>query len=269
MPKKRSLKYSKLKKLISEYNSAAIAFSGGVDSTMLARVARDCIAGKLLLITASSLAYPKSEFEEAKKIASDLGIEQRTIYFEEIDVQGFSDNPPDRCYYCKFELFSIINKIAKEENCEVVFDGTNFDDNDDYRPGRKALVELGVRSPLNEAELTKNEIREISTELNLKTAIKPSFACLASRFPYGEKITRDKLLRVDEAENQIRMMGFTQFRVRSHQDLARIEFLEAEIAKAWDKRSELESICKNAGYIYVAVDTSGYRMGAMNETLNL
>ncbi len=261
-------KLDKLKEIIGQYSSAVIAFSGGVDSTFLARVAKEVLGGKVLLVTATSSTYPEFELEESREIARQLGVEQRIIVSEEIDIPGFSDNPPDRCYYCKHELFTLITDIAGEKKYEAVFDGSNADDLCDYRPGMRAIRELHIVSPLCDAELTKEEIRFYSEQLNLPTATKPSFACLASRFPYGEKITKEKLDRAEQSEKGIRELGFTQFRVRSHGDLARLEFISEEMDKAWQVRSELETLCKEAGFTFVALDTKGYRTGAMNEMLD-
>ncbi len=261
-------KLKTLQNIVSKYESAIIAFSGGVDSTLLAKVAGDTIKGKVVLVTATSSTYPLSEFEEAKELAIQFGLKHKVIESEETEISGFSENTPNRCYYCKKELFEIMHKIAKEENCEVVFDGSNIDDLDDYRPGRKAICETGTKSPLIDAKLNKQDVRDISKFLNLQTASKPAFACLASRFPYGENISKEKLKRVGKAEQGIRSLGFTQFRVRSHNDLARVEFIKEEINKGWDFRSDIEQACINAGYQYVAIDTKGYRMGAMNEALS-
>ncbi len=211
MDDKLQLLVSRLK----EYNSAVIAFSGGVDSTFLARIAKDIYGGKLLLITATSSTYPFYELDEAKSLATLLGIKHKIIVSEEIDIPGYADNPPDRCYYCKSELFGKIKYIALQEGYEIIFDGSNADDLKDFRPGMKAKQEKGVISPLADSGFTKNDIRHFSAELNLPTASKQSYACLASRFPYGEKITKEKLDRLATAEFEIRKLGFTQFRIRS------------------------------------------------------
>jgi pyridinium-3,5-biscarboxylic acid mononucleotide sulfurtransferase len=260
-------KLNRLKKEIQKYHSAVIAFSGGVDSTFLARVAGEVLEKRVLLITASSSTYPQSEMEEAKALAISMGLPHRVIVSEETEIEGFTDNPPDRCYFCKRELFSKIKAIAEQEGFHVVFEGTNVDDQSDFRPGKKAVKELGIISPLNDAGLTKNEIREFSRRLGLSTAEKPSYACLASRFPYGEKITIPKLTRVGTAEQTLRALGFKQFRVRSHQDCARVEIASGELEKAWEKRNEISAACKKAGFVFVAIDLDGYRTGAMNETL--
>ena len=260
----------KLQLLISrlkEYNSAVIAFSGGVDSTFLARIAKDVFRDKLVLITATSSTYPFYELDEAKSLAVLLGIKHKIIVSEEIDIPGYADNPPDRCYYCKSELFGKIKYIASQEGYEVIFDGSNADDLKDFRPGMKAKQEKGVISPLADSGFTKNDIRHFSAELNLPTASKQSYACLASRFPYGEKITKVKLDRLATAEFEVRKLGFTQFRIRSHENLARFEFIPAEMDKAWKIKDKLTEICKSSGFTFVTIDLKGYRTGSMNEVL--
>lgn len=260
-------KLRQLREIIGSVESAIIAFSGGVDSTFLAKIAGEVLANKVLLITATSSTYPQRELEESVQLAKLMNMAHRVITSEELEIEGFSDNPPDRCYYCKSELFSKMVKIASDENYQVVFDGSNIDDLSDYRPGRRALKDLGIRSPLCEAGLKKDEIRKYSEQIGLQTASKPTFACLASRFPYGEKITREKLDRVGTAEDALFTMGFRQFRIRSHGDLARIEIASEEMEKAWGLKNELNTICKDAGFTYVALDLRGYRTGAMNEVL--
>jgi uncharacterized protein len=245
-----------------------VGFSGGVDSVFLARIAGESLKGKILLVTSASPTYPRAELDDAKRIAAMLGLPQRIIESDELNIPGFSENGPERCYFCKMTLFSRIRGIAESGGFGVVLDGTNADDRHDYRPGARAATELGIRSPLAEAGFTKNEIRECSRELGLPTAEKPSLACLASRFPYGEKISKEKLRRVEDAENSLRDLGFTQLRVRSHGDLARIELSENELESGWKKRTALQNACKSAGFIFVAIDTQGYRTGAMNESLN-
>jgi uncharacterized protein len=260
----------KLQLLISrlkEHKSAVIAFSGGVDSTFLARIAKDVFVDKLLLITATSSTYPFYELDEAKSLAVMLGIKHKIIVSEEIDIPGYADNPPDRCYYCKSELFGKIKYIASQEGYEVIFDGSNADDLKDFRPGMKAKQEKGVISPLADSGFTKNDIRHFSAELKLPTATKQSYACLASRFPYGEKITKVKLDRLAMAEFEVRKLGFSQFRIRSHENLARFEFIPAEMDKAWKIKDKLTEICKNSGFNFVTIDLKGYRTGSMNEVL--
>jgi pyridinium-3,5-biscarboxylic acid mononucleotide sulfurtransferase len=260
-------KLVKLKSRLNEFKSAVIAFSGGVDSTFLARIARDVYGDNLLLTTATSNTYPFYELEEAKSLAVLLGINHEVIVSEELEIPGYSDNPPDRCYYCKHELFTKIKYIADKEGYEIVFDGSNYDDLKDFRPGLKAKKELGVISPLAEAGFTKDEIRYYSTKFNLPTAVKQSYACLASRFPYGEKITKKKLERVGKAEFEIRKLGFNQFRIRSHENLARFEFVSSEMDQAWLIKEKLVEICQKSGFNYITIDLNGYRTGSMNEVL--
>jgi len=261
-------KYESLKARLKIYERAIIAFSGGVDSTFLARVAKDIYGDNLLLITATSSTYPFYELEEAKSIAELLGIKHRIIVSEEIDIPGYADNPPDRCYYCKNELFGKIKYIASKENFQVVFDGSNADDLKDFRPGMRAKQEKGIISPLAETSFTKSDIRHFSKILNLPTATKQSYACMASRFPYGEKITKVKLDRLAIAEYDVRDLGFTQFRIRSHENLARLEFISSEMDKAWGIKEKLAEICQRSGFNYITIDLNGYRTGAMNEVLS-
>jgi uncharacterized protein len=260
-------KLNRLKETLNQYKSAVIAFSGGVDSTFLARVAKDVYGDNLLLVTATSSTYPFYELEEAKSLAELLGIKQKVIVSEEIDIPGYSDNPPDRCYYCKSELFGKIKFIADSEGFDAFFDGSNADDLKDFRPGMKAKQEKGAVSPLADSGFTKEDIRALSAKFNLPTANKQSYACLASRFPYGEKITKPKLDRLATAEFEVRNLGFTQFRIRSHENLARFEFIPAEMDKAWELKAMLTDICKKSGFDYITIDLSGYRTGSMNEVL--
>lgn len=257
-----------LKSRLNEFKSAVIAFSGGVDSTFLGRIAKDVYGENLLLITATSSTYPFYELDEAKSLAILLGIKHKIIVSEEIDIPGYSENPPDRCYYCKSELFGKIRYIAMQEGYEAVYDGSNADDLKDFRPGMKARQEKGVISPLADAGFTKSDIRFFSAKLNLPTATKQSYACLASRFPYGEKITKVKLDRLAMAEFEVRKLGFTQFRIRSHENLARFEFIQPEMDKAWEIKDRLTEICKSSGFNYITIDLTGYRTGSMNEVLS-
>ncbi|MDG5814490.1 ATP-dependent sacrificial sulfur transferase LarE [Chitinispirillales bacterium ANBcel5] len=261
-------KLEKLKSNISQYESAVIAFSGGCDSTLLAAVTRDVLKTQnILLVTALSSTYSSSELEDSKKFSALLGLKQQFIVSEELEIEGFSINSPLRCYYCKKALFSKIKELATDKGYCAVFDGSNCDDLNDYRPGRRALKEFNVQSPLCESGLTKKNIRAISNILRLPSAEKPAMACLASRFPYGEKITKSKLERVGRAENGIKILGFNQLRVRSHGDLARIEIDQPEIDNAWKMRKELEKVCYEAGFVYSALDLKGFRSGAMNESI--
>ncbi len=260
-------KLNRLKKILSGYKSAIIAFSGGVDSTLLARVAKD-VCPNVELITVSFSAIPEFEISDSIELAVTLALKHKIMKTDELEIPGFSENGLERCYHCKKYLFTTIKECALNNNFDIILDGTNADDTNDYRPGRKALKELGIMSPLKASNLSKKEIRLISKDYGLSTESKPSYACLASRFPYGEKLTKAKLMRVGLTEEDIRNLGFTQLRVRSHENLARIEFIPEEINDAWAKRKLVEEKCKQRGFDYVALDTSGYRTGAMNETLS-
>jgi uncharacterized protein len=262
-------KTEKLEQLITSYPSVLIAFSGGVDSTLLAYISKKILKNNVLLVTATSSTYPQNELCEAIAFASHYNISHRIIQSEELDIPGFKENPVNRCYYCKQELFSRLKQIAIDSDISVVFDGNNASDIGDFRPGRKAAKELGIISPLEESGLTKAEIRELLRQYNLTIANKPAMACLASRFPYGEIITKEKLSRVETAEQALRDLGFTQFRVRSHGDLARIEFVENEIEQSFTHRLDIDHLIKKAGFTYCSIDTQGYRTGSMNETVSV
>jgi uncharacterized protein len=260
-----------LKKNLNDMESVAIAFSGGVDSTFLLKVAFEVLGNNVLAVTARSSTYPEREFNEAMEYVNSSGIRHMVIVSEELDVEGFSDNPINRCYLCKNELMSKIKGIADDNNIKYVAEGSNHDDLADYRPGSIAVKEHGVVSPLREAMLTKEEIRILSKELGLKTWNKPSFACLSSRFPYGGKITTEGLRKVDLAEQFLIELGFSQVRVRYHGEIARIEVYEEELEKIIDKevRDKIYRRFKEIGFKYTALDLKGYRTGSMNEGLNL
>ena len=262
-------KLKSLQEYISSLGSVAVAFSGGVDSTLLLKVSHDVLGGKAIAVTASSLSFPERELNEAKSFCEKNGIKQVICPSEELEIEGFRHNPVNRCYLCKKELFTKILDIAHENNIPHVVEGSNLDDLGDYRPGLQAIDELGILSPLRHCGLTKSDVREISHELGLPTWDKPSFACLASRFVYGEEITAEKLIMVERAENFLRDMGFKQLRVRIHGDMARIEILPEDFGKilSEDTRTSIYDALKGYGFSYVALDMKGYRAGSMNETI--
>jgi uncharacterized protein len=260
-----------LREVLSPLESICIAYSGGVDSTFLLRVSKDVLGENVLAVTATSPTYPQRELDEAIASAQKMVVRHLLISSNELDIPGFSENTTNRCYYCKHDLFRKLKAEAEKYGIKTVADGSNYDDTKDYRPGRKAAKEIGVRSPLCEAELTKNEIRYLSKELGLSTWNKPSLACLSSRIPYNEKITEEKLKQVEEAERILRDLGFTQFRVRHHNDIARIEFIPDEMSSlnGYEMRLSIDSALKSLGFKYVTVDLKGYRTGSMNEVLEI
>ena len=250
--------------------SVVIGYSGGVDSTLLVRVAVDVLGENALSVIAKSETYPTKEYEEAVTMVEGFGARYEVVRTEETDDLKFSENPPDRCYYCKTELFSKLGGIAEREGLRWIADGTITDDIGDFRPGMKAKSEKEVRSPLLEANLSKAEVREISRELGLPTWDKGSFACLSSRFPYGQGITNEALMKVDGAETLFRELGFKNFRVRYHDEkTARIEVGQQEISRLFNDelRTKIVNHLKGLGFIYVTLDLQGYRTGSMNEVL--
>ncbi|KXZ40492.1 uncharacterized protein SAMN05661008_00810 [Alkalithermobacter thermoalcaliphilus JW-YL-7 = DSM 7308] len=263
-------KYEKLKEIIKELKSVAVAFSGGVDSTFLIKVCKDVLGDNVIAVTATSSTYPEREFKESINLSKQIGVEQIVIESEETEIEGFRKNPPNRCYFCKHELFTKIRKVADEKGIENILDGSNADDLKDFRPGSKAARELNVISPLKEASLTKEDIRQLSKQLNLPTWNKPAFACLSSRFPYGEEITKEKLSMLDKGENYLRDLGFKQFRIRHHGQIARIEVSPEERVKLFDINllDDINKKLKQLGFLYVTMDLEGYRTGSMNEVLS-
>ncbi len=261
-------KMGNLKEIVREMGSALVAFSGGVDSTFLLKVCREVLGDKVLAVTANSETYPIREFEEAKRLAVQFNARHEVIETLELEIEGFSKNQPDRCYHCKHELFSKLTEIAKKDGIKYVLDGSNYDDRNDHRPGMRAARQLEVRSPLKEAQMTKEDIRTLSREMGLSTWNKPSFACLSSRFPYGQGITIEKLQKVNEAEEYLRELGFYEIRVRHHGEMARIEVSKSEILKLAQVGEKVSAKFKGLGFIYVTMDLEGYRTGSMNLTLS-
>jgi len=262
-------KVNNLHRLLKELGSVAIAFSGGVDSTFLLAVAHQALGNEILAITARSGLFPAREMEEASVFTASLGIRHIVDEMDEFTIAGFAENPENRCYLCKKSLFGRLQKIAVEQGICCLAEGSNMDDDNDYRPGMQAIKELKVLSPLREAGFTKEEIRALSREMGLPTYNKPSFACLASRFPYGETITREKLKTVEISERLLFDLGFRQVRVRLHGNLARIEVAPDEMEKfaSPDIRDAVYSGIKQSGFVYVTLDLQGYRTGSMNETI--
>lgn len=264
-------KYGKLCNILKAQGKVAVAFSAGVDSTLLLRAAIDALGSdKVLAVTAVSHSFPERENREAELFCSASGVRRITVEVDQLSIPGFRENPADRCYICKKELFGRMIEAARENGFDKVAEGSNTDDLSDYRPGLAAIAELGVLSPLREAALSKGEIREISERLGLPTWNKPSMACLATRFVYGETITDEKLLRVERAEELLREMGFTQYRVRIHGEdgrLARIEVMASEFGKLLENREPVTEKLREYGFEYVSMDLQGYRTGSMNEVL--
>ena len=257
--------FSALTEQLRRIGRLAVAFSGGTDSMLLLAAAQEALGiGQVLALTASGILFPEEETQSAVRFCESRGIAQQCIPFDPLSVTAIAENPPDRCYYCKHTLFSRLKAAAAEAGFPVLADGTNTDDASDYRPGMRAAEELGICSPLRDAGLSKAEIRAVSREMGLPAWNRPAAACLASRIPYGEPLTAERLSRIAQAEDALHAMGFVQVRVRDHGLLARIEVSPDDLPRLTAERAAVSAACRAAGYTYIAADLDGYRTGSLN-----
>jgi uncharacterized protein len=261
----------RLQEILAGYESALIAFSGGVDSAYLAIAAAEALGRRALAVTADSPSYPDTHRRLALSIANDFGFPHEIIHTDELDRPEYRANPANRCYYCKDELYGRLKALAVERGIAVIVDGNNADDRGDYRPGRQAAREHGVRSPLDEADLTKDDIRELARAAGLDSWNEPASACLSSRIPYGNEVSNEVLRQIEQAEDVLRTLGFRVFRVRHHDTVARLEVARSEMPRALDPEinTQIVAALKALGYQYVSLDLQGYRLGSLNEALRL
>ncbi len=262
-------KYNDLQRVIEGFGSVVVAYSAGVDSTLVLRVAHDILGARVLAATGLSDTYPEEEMAEARALSAEIGVEHVMMRTEELTDPRYAMNSHQRCFFCKNELYTKLRELADERGIEYIIDGTNADDVGDHRPGLRAARQIGVRSPLQEVGMNKDEIREVSNELGLRTWDKPAFACLSSRFPYGTPITVEKLKQVATAERAIRQLGFTGFRVRHHDSVARLEVDPDDFPRVIELHSEIVGRLREAGYRFVTLDLQGFRSGSLNEGLSL